>query len=426
MLYTRRLIDYTRLRIARRARPLASLGLLSISVLVLIATSLLSVPPVWYYVLKGVGLAGTATSASLLLADFRRWYDTRHDLIIVPDEAFGEKVAKFVVQPGNEKYSSGNNLIEFSEQLNLRLDGMATQTTVLQSPYRVPRILQEYIEIAIDLRQPSKNEDKVRLASNIDLNALASPHGVDLQKTNYFNGMVTNEMGQSLFYYADRSQNRREFVCSVFDNHVSRRGGLIALSESALSNHIGVTSLVITADAYMVLQRQGTTQIDSGKMNLGASGSADWSDIVGSAPAKGVSPTLQDLVRFAMEREAGEELNAARLFGKGKSKTTITGFGRYVHRGGKPEFFGITFLNVHYDQIPPRVRSSERKWVITKEKRAFGNLTVSGLVAGIDNVISEFKEHQAGEASMSMQVGLMFARNYAVKKLKSFDELKPV
>src|SRR6202011_5076734 len=111
---------------------------------------------------------------------------------------------------------------------------------------------------------------------------------------------VTNKMGQSLFYYADRSQNRREFVCSVFDNHVSRRGSLIALSESALSNHIGVTSLVITADAYMVLQRQGTTQIDSGKMNLGASGSADWSDIVGSAPAKGVSPTLQDLVRFAM------------------------------------------------------------------------------------------------------------------------------
>ena len=40
-----------------------------------------------------------------------------------------------------------------------------------------------------------------------------------------------------------------------------------------------------------------------------------------------------------MEREAAEEMSAA--VGPGKSKAVLTGFARFVDRGGKPEFFGI-------------------------------------------------------------------------------------
>jgi hypothetical protein len=64
----------------------------------------------------------------------------------------------------------------------------------------------------------------------------------------------------------------------------------------------------------------------------------------------------------------------------------------------------------------PKIRPSERKWVFTKEKRVIGGLDPARLIAGINAVSEEFETADVGEGSMSMQVGLLFARDYVAKR----------
>jgi hypothetical protein len=259
-----------------------------------------------------------------------------------------------------------------------------------------------------------------------DLSGGGVDRDVKIQKTTYFYGVATNEIGTSRFMVADWMHGRDDDVCSIFEDYVASGDRLTPLSESALSNHIGVTTLVITSDDCVVLQKQGTTLVDVGKITAGASGSVDWKDVRRSAGRvdgeTGESrKTLQGIVSYAMEREASEEIGVT--VGPGASRTTLTGFARYLHRAGKPEFFAITYVRQRYDDIPRSIRTTERKWVRQKIRRKIEENGLPGLQAELRRMDAEFRE--AGTGSVSLIKAIDCAERFLSRPGVDLAELRP-
>ena len=140
---------------------------------------------------------------------------------------------------------------------------------------------------------------------------------------------------------------RRGAICAPSPSLLGTPGGhLRTLAESALANAIGVSTLAVTADGAFVLVRQSRLNVTSPMLLApSGSGSLDPRDL-GRRTA-----TLQDILRRGMHRELREEM-AIRLDEiKG---TTVTGFARWLDRGAKPEFFGLTRLLVTGDDLAGR------------------------------------------------------------------------
>ena len=115
--------------------------------------------------------------------------------------------------------------------------------------------------------------------------------------------------------------------------------------------------------------------VGSNKYVVSASGSVDYKDSKSSK-------NLGEIIINAMNRELCEECNIQK---NNILNTRIIGFGRLLDRGGKPEFFGITHLNMTSDQfLKVAYKSHEIK------KELVGNfIKVKNTVSDIRNRIEE-------------------------------------
>ncbi len=115
-------------------------------------------------------------------------------------------------------------------------------------------------------------------------------------------------------------------------------GRLRTLSESVLADAVGVSTLAVTADGAAVLVRQSRRNAASpGLLAPPGSGSLDPRD-----PGPGRTGILQDILRRGMQRELGEETG---IRPDEIRNTIVVGFARWMERGAKPEFFGLTELS---------------------------------------------------------------------------------
>ncbi len=132
----------------------------------------------------------------------------------------------------------------------------------------------------------------------------------------------------------DQSTYIRPFISSQTDVVES-------LQNSTLGDHIGVSTILITKDDYIVLLFQNkNSAFDKQTYISSGSGSVDWT---------AYKPTCQDLrdcIIGAVERELREEMfhnvpaNQCPQF-----QTKIVGFYRDLRRGGKPEFCCLTMVD---------------------------------------------------------------------------------
>jgi len=133
------------------------------------------------------------------------------------------------------------------------------------------------------------------------------------------------------------------------------RGHLRTLAESMLADAVGVSTLAVTADGALVLVRQSRHNAAS-PMLLAASGSGSLEprDLRGSS-----SGALQDVLRRGMQRELCEETG---IRPDEIRNTTVAGFARWLERGAKPEFFGLTELSATVHDLASRgpLASGER------------------------------------------------------------------
>ncbi|MGW4292615.1 hypothetical protein ACWEH1_06105 [Micromonospora chersina] len=123
-------------------------------------------------------------------------------------------------------------------------------------------------------------------------------------------------------------------------------GRLLTLSESRLANAIGVSTLAMTTDRKLVLcWQQPKAAVSGGGLAAPAgSGSVDLTDLRDRPPGE----SFVDFLTAAMRRELMEE---SHLAPDQLGRTWMLGYFRWLNRGAKPEYLGLTMLTVSSDDL---------------------------------------------------------------------------
>lgn len=107
-----------------------------------------------------------------------------------------------------------------------------------------------------------------------------------------------------------------------------------------MNNEIGISTLGFTNDNYLIIWTQNrSSQSSEGLLVPTGSGSCDWNDRV--------NDDFKRTILNAMQRELWEE-NGGKTLAENYhiiGETILLGFFRWIIKGGKPEFVGITKLN---------------------------------------------------------------------------------
>ncbi|MEU0508338.1 MULTISPECIES: hypothetical protein [Amycolatopsis] len=176
-------------------------------------------------------------------------------------------------------------------------------------------------------------------------------HGapIRLQRTRFFDAQCSNELATLRIARRDTDE--------VFDLRrqmmVDTAGRLHTLAESRLADIVGVSTVAVTTDGWVLVVLQSNRNSASQSLLApSGSGSLEPRDLDGD--------DLHDVVRAGMERELCEETGLRR---DEIVRTTITGFARWMDRGAKPEFFGLTELSAtRQDLLARRPNRSEREF----------------------------------------------------------------
>lgn len=220
--------------------------------------------------------------------------------------------------------------------------------------------------------------DDAKLCLSTDL---GEENMVRVYRGSYYLSFLTNEL--CTMEYA--SGGARPAI--LFDGgsrlfpSVTVNGGdrLQCLDDSRMGSHIGVSTIGLTSGGWLIFWRQRTSaQQSGGTLTPTGSGSCEWSDYV-----KG--DKLHDVVAGAMERELHEESNRG---GRDHlvEQTRVVGYFRWIKRGGKPEFVGITKL-----ACPASALKANTDEVDQPEfrKTAYRARNLDELRATLDEVIKE-------------------------------------
>ena len=395
----RSFLDYLRFKASLRARIALDLAM-TLAGLVLIAFDGHSTVDI-------LGAVLTLIGAILLFRDLRQRSRRRLNVRATENHDFPRVAERARPPAGYRKAAFGWRWYVTSEEVNRLLDKADNPLILRPEKYEVPAQILDYLEQSVAQRAPDYNQDKVGLRTDLTPALLMQNAPLKVQHSDYFRGLATNEMVAKRIERCEDRRRRQKWtldfpVCALaFDNDE-----LTALSDSTFANNIGVTSLLITADHHIVLQDQGAQSVDPQCINLGSSGSLDLEDLYETQPGGRRLRTLQGALRRGMEREANEETSAA--VGPGRSTTFLTGYARYLHRGGKPEFFGITRTVSRFDDL--EAKPSELKFVHRIYAQAF-DPTPAGLQGAIEALIGRC-EGGPDQYSPSMAVGLHLARSH--------------
>lgn len=197
------------------------------------------------------------------------------------------------------------------------------------------------------------NEHKLGLSDVIS----PSRGRVWVHRVGYFHSLLTNEAAtrclesigedpEVLFSGSDQL-----FPLAGRDGDTWR---LLPLADSRMSDHIGVSTLVVTADRKLVFWTQGNNAQQSRNQFVSTgSGSADWGDRVGD-------DLKASLVR-GMEREFVEESFGGDRPPPFECRTRVLGYFRWLSRAAKPEFTGVTRITLDAHRLRPNVAEVNRR-----------------------------------------------------------------
>lgn len=186
------------------------------------------------------------------------------------------------------------------------------------------------------------NDPKLALASNFSV----ARRQAFYHEGSYFDGYLTNELCARFVRESGETTLDFRDQFPVAEQH----GDVVvrSLERSGLEDYVGISTIGRTLDGYLVFWEQGKrAQQSVGKRAPTASGSCDLSDLHGTS--------LHKTIAYAMQRELVEEttLKARGVSPVAVGQTRIIGFFRWVSRGGKPEFIGITRLNHESSELWP-------------------------------------------------------------------------
>lgn len=188
------------------------------------------------------------------------------------------------------------------------------------------------------------NGKLIRMANDIYKNSSS----VNIQSVRYFEGQCTNE----IIYKKIKSNHSLGPIflgkCLLVDD----KNILYDLEHSSCANYIGASTITITKDRYIIIGKQGDfSRANAGRYAPSGSGSVNYSDLRSNKD-------LNSLIISAMEREFCEENNYI-IKEKNKIKTILIGYVRLLERGGKPDFFGISFIDDYSNSFNNNIKKTE-------------------------------------------------------------------
>lgn len=278
-----------------------------------------------------------------ILKGFYDYNKTAHTHTAIRDEYYKNKILE-ELKLSNRMNTSGYRIEEFnngcfiekyvmSHKANqyLHTNSNNIKLLKLKNGYKPIKEIKDYIPFAISAilknNKVAFNGPIVRQMQEI----YPGMTSLYLQPTKYFDGQCTNELTYARLN--DTTTIKQEFegkqlLCN--DDNV-----MYEMDNSPCSNYIGISTLVLTTDNYLIIPSQGKlSNANAGRLAPSGSGSAGKTDFK-------KANTLNDILTIAMEREFREECNINKKF---EISTEIIGYARLLERGGKPDFFGVSVI----------------------------------------------------------------------------------
>lgn len=231
----------------------------------------------------------------------------------------------------------------------------------------------------------SYHSDPPRIFVNETKIGLSGPLGpgtdsIAVYPVGYYHSVLTNEAAVRYMAPRDGESGRLFDGRHVFpaDRNADGSWVLHDVAESGMADHIGVSTLLVTRDRKLVFwnQADGVQQSRNRFVSTG-SGSADWRDVSFEG---GVASLKETLIR-AMERELREE-----SLQKGqhmRCTTEVIGFFRWIDRGGKPEFVGVTSSDIDAARLSPNLNEVNRRG---RQALRYDVPDLAALVAALEQV----------------------------------------
>lgn len=244
------------------------------------------------------------------------------------------------------------------------------------------------------------NEHKWSLASELD----HTSKSVNIHEGGYFDSFCTNESCTTTLRNTANGDERSGIL--LFPIHFKQDGTahLDDLEVAAVNNHVGISTLAITADRYIVVWQQGALNIqDPGKIVATGSGSGDFGDVS--------QESLKGTVTRGMERELHQEALKEGLpwDQTAIAHTEVIGFFRWLSRGGKPEFVGVTRLAVGVADVTPDHREV---YDITNKRtqRRLQNRFFVGDLSGVSKAVNEIRAYEGRGGALNLPLKVILAR----------------
>ncbi|MEM8486733.1 MAG: toll/interleukin-1 receptor domain-containing protein [Bacteroidota bacterium] len=125
----------------------------------------------------------------------------------------------------------------------------------------------------------------------------------------------------------------------------SDAGSLPSFQDSVLANTIGIATLVITNDDHIIFpKRLGHMMAFGGKLGCSASGALEWTKRL---DRKTIDIGFSEFLIEDTLREADEELGIPSYY----LEPTPLAFCRELNRGGKPQFFYVSFCSLSLEEV---------------------------------------------------------------------------
>lgn len=258
----------------------------------------------------------------------------------------GYEQSTFFVAPNR-----GTMLLDATIDEHLR--SHRTPAIVEPDRYRLPPTLRSYAPYILGRasHDPSVYNGKA-LGLRSDLGTGSDvARAVFLRRATFYDSLCSSDLCQ--FALKNRITGK---TLNIRDEElIDPTGRLVSLAGSRLANVVGVSTLVFTADDLLVTVLQKKTNVASQLLVApSGSGSLEPQDAHGRT-------NLQDILVAGMERELEEEVG---IRADDIERTVVLGFGRWLERGAKPEFFGVTQLRINATELTHRTPSRrDRRYV---------------------------------------------------------------
>jgi hypothetical protein len=223
-----------------------------------------------------------------------------------------------------------------------------------ETPYQLPAELRDLAPIALHAVRADKvifNDIHLGLRDDLLPASSGESRPLRLVETSYFDHVCSAELCQ--YTVIDRATNAETEIRRI--ELIDPGGRLVTLAASRVASIIGVSTLAFTSDDLLLLVPQSKNNVASRRLyapsGSGSLDPADWQ-------AAGDSASLQDILVRGVERELCEETG---ISADDVDYTEVVGFGRWLERGAKPEFFAVTRLKIRAGEVEAAKISAAEK-----------------------------------------------------------------